>query len=178
MKNLLVMDVRFEPIGDSPEAVYAVPMPGFRAYARNDARNYHVEFTFTILFFVIQSERGYVPTSAVIRNVVARNLRTGDEYSVDGWLVIDPEPLVDYYELDFEEILSNQASEGSSEGEGGGTGVVEPEPSLLHLIGDQIARGAVNTPIDDMDTFLIAAFTLINAIQAEPYDESSDLANG
>lgn len=166
------MDVRFEPIGDSPEALYAIPLPGFRAYARNEQKGYFFEYSYTILFFVIQSERGYVPTSAVIRNIVARNINTGEEYAVDGWLPIDPEPLVDFYELDFEMILKQMESQDSdSNNTDGGVQVIQPEPSLVQMIGEQMVRGSVNVPFEDMDIFMTGVFTLVEAVQSAPFAE-------
>lgn len=169
MKNLLVMDMRFEPMGESPESLYAIPLSGFPVRYENRHQRRSIEYQFTILFFVIKSERGYVPTSAVVRSVMLRDSGSGMEDVAEGWLPVDPEPIVDYFEIDFETMIEKLERELEQEGkqeDESGVQTIKPEPNLVQTIGDQVVRGSVNLHILDADIFLSGVFALIDEVQA------------
>lgn len=172
MRNLLVMDMRFEPLGDSPESLYAIPISGF-AIRHEDLRSAHaIEYQYTILFFVMKSERGYVPTSAVVRSVMLRDVFTREEIVVEGWAVLSPEPIVDYFEIDFESMIETMHREMENDGSGDtldsdGRQAIKSEPDLVQIIGDQIVRGSVNIPFEDdsAEIFLTGVLLLVSEVQ-------------
>lgn len=176
MRNLLVMDMRFEPMGDSPESLYAIPLSGFPIRYEHTRTAQAIEYQYTILFFVMESERGYVPTSAVVRSVMLRDLFTREEIVVEGWAVLQPEPIIDYFEIDVEAMIEamrremeNGESRDSSDSESVQT--IKPEPNLVQMIGDQIVRGSVNIPFDDADVFVSGVLMLVSEVQAPISDE-------